>query len=77
MADKLVNAAALAGMNMEVVNKLDQLLVGPNDRAYVVCSFSDCKLNIKGSCTIFAVLDVPRMRTGQPCEKYEKAPAPE
>ncbi|HBG04679.1 MAG: hypothetical protein A2075_20385 [Geobacteraceae bacterium GWC2_58_44] len=70
MEDELTHVAALAGRNTDVVDKLDELLVGPNDRAYVVCSLLDCKLNIKGRCTIYAVLDVPRMKTGQPCDKY-------
>lgn len=71
MNDKLTHVAALAGSNADVVNKLDQLLAGPNDRAYVICTFSDCKLNIKGQCTIYTVLDVPRMKTGKPCDRYE------
>jgi len=70
MDDELAHVAAVAGRNSAVVEKLDQILVGPNDRAYVVCSLKDCKLNTKGRCTIYAVLDVPRMKTGQPCEKY-------
>ena len=71
MTDKMTLIAAAAGMNSEIVNKLEQVLTGPNDRAYVVCTYSDCKLNIAGRCTIFTVLDVPRMKTGQPCDKYE------
>ena len=63
MSDKLTQVAAMAGRNAEVANKLDQVLVGPNDRAYVVCHTLDCKHNRKGSCTIFTVLDVPRMKT--------------
>lgn len=72
MEDELTRVASVVGMNSEVVNKLDQILVGPNDRAYVVCTVLDCRLNIKGHCTIFAVLDVPRMKTGKPCDRYEK-----
>jgi hypothetical protein len=71
MDDKLTHIAALAGMKVDVVNKLDQMLVGPNDRAYVVCTYLDCTLNIKGHCTIYTVLDVPRMKTGHPCDRYE------
>jgi len=77
MDDKMVRVAALAGANSDVVDKLDQLLVGPNDRAYVVCAFEDCKLHLKGRCTIFTVLDVPRMKTGKPCVSYEKYQTPE
>ena len=64
--------ATAVGMNTAVAEKLDQVLAGPNDRAYIVCTITDCKLNVKGHCTIFAVLDVPPMKTGQPCERYEK-----
>ena len=77
MNDELKSVAALAGSNADVVNKLNQILVGPNDRAYVVCSLLDCKVNTRGRCTIYTVLDVPRMKTGQPgqvgqpCDKYE------
>jgi len=70
MDDKMTNIAALAGRNADVADKLDQVLVGPNDRAYVVCSTADCRHNTQGRCTIFTVLDVPRMKT-RPCEKYE------
>ena len=76
MDTKLSHMAQVVGMNQEIAEKLDQLLVGPNDRAYVMCSYLDCKLSVKGRCTIFTVLDVPRMKTGQPCDRYERA-APE
>jgi hypothetical protein len=72
MDDKVTKVAALAGKNEKIAEKLDQLLAGPNDRAYVVCSFDDCTLHFKGRCTIYTVLDVPRMKTGQPCSSYEK-----
>ena len=71
MDDKLKHMAATVGMNADIAEKLDQLLVGPNDRAYVMCSYLDCTLSVKGRCTIFTVLDVPRMKTGQPCDRYE------
>ena len=71
MDEQLKQVAAMAGSNADVAKKLNQILVGPNDRAYVVCSLMDCKINLKGHCTIYTVLDVPRMKTGQPCDKYE------
>lgn len=77
MDEKLARVAALAGKNGEIADKLDELLAGPNDRAYVVCSFEDCKLHLKGRCTIYTVLDVPRMKTGAPCGSYEKYQAAE
>ncbi|QWV94093.1 hypothetical protein KP004_02580 [Geomonas oryzisoli] len=77
MDEKLAQIAALAGKNDKIAEKLEQMLTGPNDRAYVVCSFDDCKLHEKGRCTIYTVLDVPRMKTGQPCSGYEKVSAAE
>ena len=74
MNDKIARVAALAGGSKDVADKLDQLLTGPNDRAYVVCSYSDCRLHYKGSCTIYTVLDVPRMKTTGPCNSYERSP---
>jgi hypothetical protein len=71
MDDKLRTMAATVGMNSDIAEKLDQVLVGPNDRAYVMCTYTDCKLSMKGRCTIFTVLDVPRMKTGAPCDRYE------
>lgn len=70
MEDELTHVAAMAAKNRDVAEKLEQILAGPNDRAYLVCSFGDCKLNIKGRCTIYAVLDVPSMKRDKPCEKY-------
>jgi hypothetical protein len=72
MDEKLAQIAALAGKNDTIAEKLEQMLAGPDDRAYVVCSYDDCKLHLKGRCTIYTVLDVPRMKTGQPCTSYEK-----
>lgn len=72
MDDKLKRMAALAGNSKAVVEKLDQILVGPNDRAYVICSYADCRLHLNGRCTIYTVLDVPRMKTGERCSSYEK-----
>lgn len=72
MDEKKARMAALAGTNKDVVDKLDQVLTGPNDRAYVVCSYTDCKLNSQGRCTIYTVLDVPRMKTNGPCASYER-----
>ena len=72
MDEKLARMAALAGQNEEIAEKLDKVLTGPNDRAYVLCSYSDCKLHLDGRCTIYTVLDVPRMKTGQPCSSYER-----
>jgi hypothetical protein len=71
MAKDLVRAAAVAGIDDKLVDKLEQILAGPNDRAFVVCSHGDCNLNQRGQCTIFTLQDVPRMKTGQPCTSYD------
>jgi len=75
MDEKLARIAALAGSNDEIADKLDKVLTGPNDRAYVVCSYADCELHFKGRCTIYTLLDVPRMKGGGPCSSYRKAEA--
>ena len=72
MDEKLARIAVLAGSNDEIADKLDKVLTGPNDRAYVVCSYADCELHLNGRCTIYTVRDVPRMKTGGPCSSYEK-----
>lgn len=77
MGGKMEKIAALAAQSDEIAKKLDAVLSGPNDRAYVVCSFDDCKLHLKGRCTIYTVLDVPRMKTGAPCASYERQSAQE
>lgn len=73
MDDKMKHMASTVALNADIAEKLDQVLVGPNDRAYVMCSYTDCKLSNKGRCTIFTILDVPRMKTGHPCDRYEAA----
>ncbi len=67
MDKKTEQAAAAAGKTPGVVEKLDQLLTGPNDRAFVVCSFRDCIHNTNGECSIYTMFDVPPMK---PCDKY-------
>ncbi len=77
MDEKLARMAALAGSNEEIAEKLDAVLAGPNDRAYLVCGYADCKLHLNGRCTIYTVLDVPRMKSGAPCKSYERSSSPE
>jgi hypothetical protein len=71
MDKDLARVAAAAGIDHKIVDKLEQILSGPNDRAFVVCSYADCNQNQKGQCTIFTVQDVPRMKRGQPCNRYD------
>ncbi len=68
---KLEQLSAAVGKNPEIAEKLDQLLTGPNDRAFLVCEFDNCKFNDKGRCSIYAVQDVPKMRPNAPCDRYE------
>lgn len=77
MSEETERIAALAARSSDIAEKLDKMLVGRNDRAYVVCTFDDCALHLKGRCTIYTVPDVPPMKTGQPCSSYEKYQAPE
>ena len=70
-------AAAAAGTKPEVAETLDKVLTGPNDRAFVVCTFEGCTHNLKGKCTIYAVQDVPRMKRGAPCDSFEPRVIPD
>ncbi len=71
MDDERKRFAASTGKNPAVADKLDQILTGPNDRAFIVCIYRECAHNIKGECTIYTVQDVPPMKPGAPCDHYE------
>ena len=70
MDDKMEQIAATAGKDPALRDKLEQILTSPNDRAFLVCTYLDCKHNAKGECTIYTVMDVPRMKPGAPCDRY-------
>ncbi|UFS70790.1 hypothetical protein LPW11_01050 [Geomonas sp. RF6] len=70
MDEKLQRAVYAAGNDPEIAGKLDQVLSGENDRAFIVCSFEECENNTRGRCTIFAIKDVPKMKRTTPCEHY-------
>ncbi|HEX9022219.1 MAG TPA: hypothetical protein VF799_00095 [Geobacteraceae bacterium] len=74
MDDKLERIAAEAGKSPALADKLDQLLTGPNDRAFLVCVYRECEQNVKGECSIYTVSDVPPMKPGSPCDSYRAAP---
>ena len=74
MDDKMEQIAATAGKDPALTDKLEQILTGPNDRAFLVCTYLNCKHNAKGECTIYTVMDVPRMKPGAPCDRYEVTP---
>ena len=70
MGIKLEQLSAV-GRNTDIAEKLDQLLTGPNDRAFLVCEFDDCRFSDQGRCSIYAVQDVPKMKTKAPCSSYQ------
>ena len=69
MSLKLDQLSAV-GRNPDVAEKLDKLLTGPDDRAFLICESDDCKFHGKGSCSIYAVQGVPKMKTKGPCDSY-------
>lgn len=76
MGVKLEQLSAAVGRNVDIAEKLDQILTGPNDRAFLVCEFDDCKFNLNGRCSIYAVRDVPKMKTKEACDRYEARSQP-
>lgn len=70
MDDKMEQIAAATGKDQGLADKLEQILTGPDDRAFLVCTCLDCTHNTKGECTIYTVMDVPRMKPGAPCDKH-------
>lgn len=70
MSNKMEKTASIVGSQPDVIEKLDKLMTCPNDRAYIVCNFLDCAHNVKGSCTIFTVLDTVARAEGKPCSRY-------
>ena len=70
MNNKIEQIASATGKDSALADKLEQILSGPNDRAFLVCTYLDCTHNAKGECTIFTVMDVPRMKPAAPCDNY-------
>ncbi len=71
MAKKIEDVLAAIGRQEEIVDKLSKILTGPRDRAYVVCSTSDCKHNVKGYCSIYTVNAPPEREQEGVCKDYE------
>ena len=55
MSGKMEDVAALIGRNQDIVDILDEVLSGPEDRAYIVCEAVACRNNAQGHCTIHTV----------------------
>jgi BioD-like phosphotransacetylase family protein len=68
---KLEEIAAQIGRNQRIAEVLDTILDIPADRAYVVCSYLDCRHNSKGRCIIYTVTQPQQPAMGQPCDRYE------
>jgi len=71
MGDKIEQIAAATGKDSALKDRLEQILTGPNDRAFLICKCLDCTHITKGECTIYTVKDVPRMKPGAPCDSYK------
>ena len=75
MTINLDQVSIAVSRNPEIAEKLDRLLTGPDDRAFLVCEFDDCNYNEKGRCSIYTVQDVPKMKT-KPCSSYQPRTQP-
>jgi hypothetical protein len=65
--DKVV--ASIAG-NRELVDTLDQILTGPDDRAYIVCLAEECRNNLHGTCSIHTVKSRRELLDNGRCRDY-------
>ncbi len=71
MDDETTEVIAAIGRNKTIVDLLDKTLVGPDDRAYIVCSAVDCRHNVKGRCTIHTVQNRQEITSNGRCRDYE------
>ena len=70
MNSKMHDISHTISRNEEIVDALDKMLTESSDRAYVVCSASDCRNNLKGRCTIHLVKDTRIMMGNGRCADY-------
>jgi hypothetical protein len=70
MVRKNEEIAGLLGRNQDVVDMLETLLTGPDDRAYIVCSAVECRNNVQGRCTIHAVKNGRALQGNGRCSDY-------
>lgn len=54
------------------IDAVARIVTDVDDRAWVICSESDCQNSESGKCTIFALKGVPRMKPGKPCADYRR-----
>jgi hypothetical protein len=55
-----------------VAEQLDFLLQHQDDRAYVLCTISDCQHNLHGHCTVYTVTALNAGSPDKPCAEYKK-----
>lgn len=72
MGKKLIDVAVGLGRQPELTERLDQLLKNPADRAYLLCSYDDCRNYRGGHCSIFMVTDPPPEAGIGPCASYRQ-----
>ena len=70
MNRKLEKVVASIAGNRVLVDALDQILAGPGDGAYIVCSAEECRNNFKGQCTIHAVKSQRELLDNGRCRDY-------
>jgi hypothetical protein len=70
MDEKMVQVAVAIGENSDLVDKLEQMLQNPGDRAYLVCDFHDCRHNRQGRCSVYTVTNPPERSGKGPCASY-------
>jgi len=70
MVRKMEEIAALIGRNQEIIDMLDKVLTSPDDRAYVICSASECRNYVKGRCTIHTVTSRNEILPNGRCPDY-------
>jgi len=64
------NIGTIIGRNQELVEILDGILTGPDDRAYIVCTADECRNNEKGRCTIHTVKSRREILNNGRCREY-------
>jgi hypothetical protein len=71
MDREMEKVVASIAVNREIVEKLDEVLSGPGDRAYIVCSVEECRNNLLGHCTIHTVKGPREMLANGRCKDYD------
>ena len=70
MVSKKEEIAGMIGRNRDIVDLLDNLLTGCDDRAYIICSAAECGNNKQGRCSIHTVTGSRDNRNNDRCRDY-------